>query len=602
MFSGFALFEVILDPHGNPVDYRLLHANSELERMTGQKREEWIGRTSSHLAFLWPKEEAEACFGVAMGGMPRHWERYNDTLQRYFEGRAFSPLPGQFALLLHDITDRKRIEAELEKHRGHLEQLVVARTQELDLTISHLERAKGAAEAANKAKSVFLASMSHELRTPLNAVLGFSQLMAREAGRSPRDLDRLEKIRQAGSHLLALINDVLSITRIETHKLSLNASPFDLRACLEGIEGMIRVKAEAKRLDFEVELDPRVPVGVEGDEGKLRQVLLNLLGNAVKFTRQGRVGLCVRALGQNRVHFQVSDTGPGISAEELPQLFGAFVQAEAGRRSVEGSGLGLNLSRALVRLMGGEISVESEPGRGSAFSFEIPLETTERLPAPSPDRWRLRRVEGQAPLKQLVADDQADNRELLSEYLEMAGFPVQSVANGVEAVEAWRSWQPGIIWMDMRMPELDGYEATRRIRALEVSLGRPRTVILAITASAFDQDREAILAAGCDAIVHKPFREADLVQALAQFGGVAFREEGGHGVPQRPAPPSLDGLDPAWCEAFRARLRAGEMQEIRRLADQLPADRESLADYLRQAIQSFRLDELEALFDPRRNP
>jgi CheY-like chemotaxis protein len=253
--------------------------------------------------------------------------------------------------------------------------------------------------------------------------------------------------------------------------------------------------------------------------------------------------------------------------------------------------------------MGGQISVESELGKGSTFSFEIFLEATEEpFLRPMPKRRRVPE-EGQALLRQLVADDKATNRELLTEYLKLMGFPVQCVSDGEEAVAAWQTWQPQVIWMDMRMPRLDGYEATRRIRALEAQGGRPRTTILAVTASAFEQDREAVLAAGCDAILHKPFREEELFEALARFAGVRFREEAdhpdlGHGA----GAPSLDGLDPAWRQAFFERLRAGDVQEARLLVAQLPPAQGSLGSYLRQSLEAFQLDELERLFTPPEGP
>jgi len=534
-----------------------------------------------------PIMNGEVCLGI----IGLHWIRHTHT---YSESEV--RLHRVFAGLLVNLRLRRNMEAELLRHRDHLEDLVATRTAELQLALQ-------AAETASQAKTTFLASMSHELRTPLNAVLGFSQLMAREAGRSPRDLDKLEKIRRAGEHLLELINDVLSISRIEAQKLALSISPFDLRACLEAIEEMIRVKAEAKHLEVVVAVDPRVPAVVEGDEGKLRQVLINLLGNAVKFTEQGRIGLKVSTLGQDRLRFEVSDTGPGISPEELHQLFGSFVQTEAGRRSAEGTGLGLNLSQALARLMGGEIRVESEPGRGSIFRFEIPLKASDRPPLRVVPR-RLMLAAGGSALKQLVVDDQANNRELLTEYLDTVGFPVQAAQDGQEAVEVWRTWHPDVIWMDMRMPVMDGYEAARRIRALEAELGRPRTVILAITASAFEQEGEAVLAAGCDGILHKPFREQELFDALVRFARVEFLEKEAEslGPGRESGPPSLEGLDPAWRQAFTDRLRAGEVQEARRQVSQLPANQAALAAYLQEALQGFRLDELERLFARREAP
>ncbi|GLH71737.1 hypothetical protein GETHLI_02390 [Geothrix limicola] len=604
MFSGFVLMEVILDPEGKPVDHRLLQANSEFEQMTGLNRAKEIGLTSEQLSFKWPPEVAQAYYQVALGGKPLHWERFNESLQRYYEVRVFSPRHGQFALLFNDITLRKVAEQELEKYRENLERLVIERTQELDQTVRNLEQAKAAAEAANQAKSTFLASMSHELRTPLNAVLGFSQLMAREPGREPKDLAKLEKILRAGEHLLDLINDVLSISRIEAHQLELHTAGFDPRLCLEGIQDMIQVRAESRGLAFEVVVDPRIPGLVTGDEGKLRQVLLNLLGNAVKFTERGGFSLKVRKGEGDLIRFEIRDSGPGITPEEIPQIFGSFVQAESGRRSAEGSGLGLNLSQALVRLMGGEIQVESRLGEGACFSFEIPLGAAHLAPgSPTVDRKRLVLAAGQPDLKQLVVDDKADNRELLAGFLEAAGFHVRAVADGQAALEAWKAWQPQVVWMDMRMPVMDGYEAARRIRALEAEGRLPRTTILAITASAFEQDRERILAAGCDAILHKPFRDRELFELLTRSTGLHFEEDAGPRDAAQPLSPDLvAGLDDTWRAALSRCLRAGDVEAAHRLIDELPPSQRPLSNAIQKALREFRLDELERLLSPPEAP
>ncbi len=485
----------------------------------------------------------------------------------------------------------------LQSHAETLESEVAARTLELLQMNRELMEAKERAEEASRAKSTFLASMSHELRTPLNAVLGFAQIMAGEAGRTARDKAHLEKIMGAGEHLLELINDVLSVARIEARRLTLNLQPFELRRLIDVVQSMLRVRTDAKGLSFDVEVDPELPAFVKGDEGKLRQVLLNLLGNAAKFTEAGGVGLRVFSLPGGRVRFEVVDTGAGIASAELTHLFGTFIQTESGRRSTEGSGLGLYLSQALVGLMGGKIEAQSELGSGSTFSFEIPLAPTEAL-APAQAQRRLRLEPGQPSQRHLVADDKADNRELLEELLRTAGFETRTAANGQETLEAWRTWRPDVIWMDMRMPLLDGYEATRRIRGLEREGGQRRTTIIAVTASVFDHNRRTVLEAGCDGMMGKPFREQQLFELLKTHAGVRFQE-----VPDeaevRTVSSHFSGvkdLDQALRLNFLEALAQGDLEEAQRLMVGLPAAFDPFVAYVQKELEAFRIAELERLF------
>ena len=264
--------------------------------------------------------------------------------------------------------------------------------------------------------------------------------------------------------------------------------------------------------------------------------------------------------------------------------------------------MGLHLSQGLVRLMGGEIQVVSESGRGSRFTFEIPLKSTERLPdRRTPLRQPMSLAAVQPVLRQLVADDNADNRELLSTYLETAGFTVRSVTNGQEAVDAWLEWRPDVVWMDMRMPILDGYQATRRIRELEVELGLPHTTILGITASVFDHDREAVLAAGCDDALRKPFRAHELFEMLAQHKGVLFEESKPTTVvAESPRSEDFEALPHAWCDDFAECLSTGDVDRARQLVDRLPDTENRVGAYLRLCLKEFRMDELDRLFSAHR--
>jgi signal transduction histidine kinase/CheY-like chemotaxis protein/ligand-binding sensor domain-containing protein len=384
-----------------------------------------------------------------------------------------------------------------------------------------LEQAEARAVEANRAKSVFLANMSHELRTPLNAVIGFAQLMARSRSMTDADRENLSIIRRGGEHLLGLINDVLSISKIEAGKMSAERRPFDPRELIAGVAEMIRARTEAAGLALVVDVSRSLPPAVLGDEGKLRQVLINLLGNAVKFTETGTIAMRASWSG-GRAMFEVSDTGQGISEEEIATLFQPFVQTATGRQAKEGTGLGLVITQQLVRLMGGDVAVRSRRGEGTTFRFDLELPVaTERVV-----RHEVKRVIGLAAGERrriAVVDDTRDNRTLLRKLLESVGFEVRDAANGQDAIELWRTWHPHLIFMDQRMPVMDGSEATRAIRAAESG---ERTPIIALTASAFEHERETILQNGADEFVVKPFAEETIFDVIARHVGVRFIYEG----------------------------------------------------------------------------
>lgn len=420
----------------------------------------------------------------------------------------------------------------VENQRRRLAVLVEERTGELHQAMLDLRDAKEVAEAANRAKSVFLANMSHEFRTPLNAILGFGQLMLKAATRpgrsepvSPEQRENMEVIVRSGEHLLGLINDVLEMSKIEAGRATLNERSLDLRRMLEGLEEMFALRAHQKGLTLHFELAPQLPRYVVADEGKLRQILMNLLGNAVKFTTRG--GVILRAKGEQlekdgfRLHIEVEDSGPGISPDDLGRIFEPFVQAVEGRQDQEGTGLGLSISRQFALLMGGDIAVESEQGDGSTFVLDVPLQPIETadLPGSTIRRRAIGLEPGQPTYRLLVVDDKEVNRQLLRRMLEPFAFEVREAANGAEAVDEWKTWEPHLIWMDIRMPMMDGYEATRAIKA---SLKGQATVIIAVTASALEEDRAVILSEGCDGYIRKPFREEELIEALSTHLGVRF--------------------------------------------------------------------------------
>ena len=465
--------------------------------------------------------------------------------------------------------------------------------------------AKMAAEVANRAKSAFLANMSHELRTPLNAILGFADLMRREArtGRArltAEQAENLATIHRSGEHLLGLINDVLDISKIESGRATCQPTDCDLHALLGELGELLRERATLKSLSLRVHWAATVPRHVRADATKLRQVLINLLGNAVKFTQQGSVLLAVDALrgeqgGRCRLRFAVSDTGPGITAEEQAKLFEPFSQALAGVRSQEGSGLGLAISRQHVQLMGGDIAVHSAPGQGSRFSFELDFEVLKgAVPEAKAQRLVIGLEPGQPRYRVLIGDDIETNRQLLIKNLKPLGFALIEATDGEQALARWRDEQPDLILLDMRMPKMDGYEVARRIRAEEK---RGRTPIIAVTASAFEEQRDEVLAAGCDEFLRKPFRDADLFELIGRHLKLAFV------YAERAAPALHTAVDAARLGALPAALRAQLREALLvldgarcgELAEQVAALDPELGAALGKQVKEMRFEELLGL-------
>gem|GEM_PF-1149406 len=431
-----------------------------------------------------------------------------------------------------DITKQKKVEGLLKDYNQRLEETVASRTQDLNT-------AKKAAEAANRAKSLFLANMSHELRTPLNAVLGFSQLLNRSKTLSSHDMEYLNTIHRSGEHLLTLINQILDLSTIEAGKLTLKESDLDLYGLLDEMEDMFRIQAVHNQLDFVFERSDKVPRFIQTDPVKLRQVLINLLSNAFKFTQKG--GITVRTdVEENngetleeegpslRLRFEVEDTGTGISPGELTRIFDAFEQTETGRLAKEGAGLGLTISRKFVELMGGHMSVENKVGRGALFTFDIYVKPAQAMVSEviAPYQRAVSLEPGQPRYRILVVDDNLTNRLLLIRFLETFRFDLQDAEDGQRAVDLYREWHPHLIFMDMRMPVMDGYEATTAIKSADKE---KQTKIIAISASTLKSEQIAILAAGCDGYIAKPFREADIYEAMKKHLGIRWVYEDARG-------------------------------------------------------------------------
>lgn len=395
--------------------------------------------------------------------------------------------------------------------------------------ITERKRAEKAAEKANQAKSAFLANMSHELRTPLNAILGFSELLSRAPNLSTEQQGDLETIGRNGEHLLSLINDVLELSKIEAGRIIVNPENFALQQFLLSLKEMFHLRARQKGLALDFICSPNVPQVIRTDQSKLRQILINLLDNSMKFTDKGRVALHVKYSEKNKeiqtgvpsLHFEVIDSGDGIAPEEQGIIFDAFSQAGKLHPSQKGTGLGLPISQRFVKMMGGTLEVQSEIGGETRFTFTIPIELADT--ADKKPFQLTRRVTGikpgQSVFRLLVVEDNENSRNLLVKLLQVVGFEVQDAVNGQEAIEIWEQWQPHLIWMDMRMPVMDGFEATRQIKAS--SKGR-ETVVIALTASAFEEDRLKVLEHGGNDFVRKPFREAEIFEMMKKHLGVKY--------------------------------------------------------------------------------
>jgi signal transduction histidine kinase/ActR/RegA family two-component response regulator len=430
-------------------------------------------------------------------------QRLSAAMNAVAEGGDFKPV---------EIAAQDELFRSLTTSFNHLLAKLAEREEDLKQAMRELEQARDAANAANVLKTQFLANMSHEIRTPLNGVLAMAEVMAM-GELEPVQRDRLQIIRQSGGLLLAVLNDVLDLSKIEAGKLTLLSEPFELEPIVRPVVESFAVMAKGKGLDFSVEITPEAEGWWEGDGDRLRQVVGNLLSNAVKFTSHGAVRARLETNPKSgALRFTVTDTGVGIAPEKLPTLFEKFTQADnSATRRFGGTGLGLAICRELTQMMGGSIDVESREGHGSSFTVELPLGRAEAAPVASAEA--VRGDEG--GLKLLAAEDNATNQQVLAAVMESLGIDIHIVPDGRQAVEAWEQCPYDLILMDIQMPVMDGIAASRAIRAAERETGRARTPIVALTANALSHQVEEYLAAGMDGHVAKPIEIAKLYEAIS---------------------------------------------------------------------------------------
>jgi two-component system sensor histidine kinase/response regulator len=615
-------------------DGYFLRLNPVWENVFGYTREELMAKR--FLEFVHPDDLDST--GKAIARLVSQQEvtffenryRCKDGTYRWLEWSS-APAGDLIYAAARDITERKRSEEELQKYRDHLEELVKGRTMELAV-------ARDQAEAANQAKSTFLANMSHELRTPLNSILGIAQLMERDAEFLQRHRDNLGILSRSGKHLAELIDDVLEMSKIEAGQTTLTRTTVDLHLLIDDVEEMVRPRAEKKDLQLLFDRDPGLPDHIHADGRRLRQILINLLGNAIKYTEKGRVTLRTKfqdgidagpragkipldglepPVGPHplqestgRLAFEIEDTGIGIAQEDLERIFEPFVQLNRGLGASDGAGLGLALSRRFVALLGGELTVSSRVGEGSIFKFDFGVDLSEARDTGT--QAVVRQVVGLAPgqplYRVLVVDDSSDNRSILPQLLGQAGFSVLEATSGQEAVDLFARLRPHLIWMDLRTPGMDGHEAARRIREIESGRQDERdekihTPIIALTAGAMDN--EASVPPGIfDDFVRKPFQRTEIFGKMGRHLGARFVYQetvstAVHTDDRRDtsalSSADLSALPAEWVNHFSRALKKGRAAELLVLIDQIRPDHGDLARALAELVRVHKFDKLMSL-------